>query len=197
VNTKNYLRIFGIAAAIAMTTCLLAAPAVAQEAVFVVRHAERLDSSSDSPLSAEGHQRARRLAQLLRDARITAVFVTQYVRTLDTARPLADALGVAPQQVPAAQTADLVARIRSLGPQARVLVVGHSDTLPTILSALGRPGDLVIASDEYDNLFIVHPPPAPPPVATPATAAATTNASVTTQGTTGTAATPVVIRLRY
>jgi broad specificity phosphatase PhoE len=131
--------------------------ASAQEAVFVVRHAERLDASSDSPLSSEGNARAAGLAAQLRDARITSIFVTQFARTADTAKPLADRLGLALQRVPAAQTPDLIARLRALGPDARVLVVGHSDTVPKILNALGSTQLVTIGSDEYDNLFVVLP----------------------------------------
>ncbi len=146
-----------LAGAIAMAAGPWAATASAQEAVFVVRHAERLDDSSDSPLSAEGHARASRLAAQLRDARITAIFVTQFARTADTAKPLAERLGLPMQQMPAAQTPDLIARLRALGPHARVLVVGHSDTVPRILVALGLTEPGTIALDEYDNLFIVLP----------------------------------------
>jgi hypothetical protein len=52
---------------------------------------------------------------------------------------------------------DLIARLRALGPDARVLVVGHSDTVPKILSALGSTQLVTIGSDEYDNLFSVLP----------------------------------------
>ena len=148
---------------LAILAVLSAAPASAQEAIFVVRHAERLDGSTDSPLSAEGQARAARLADQLRDARITAVFATQYVRTADTAKALADRLGLTLQRVPAAQTADLITKLRALGPNARALVVGHSDTVPKILTALGSTASVTIASDEYDNLFIVLPHGAAPP----------------------------------
>ena len=59
--------------------------------------------------------------------------------------------------MPAAQTPDLIARLRALGPHARVLVVGHSDTVPKILGGLGSTEPVTIAPDEYDNLFIVLP----------------------------------------
>jgi broad specificity phosphatase PhoE len=125
--------------------------------VFVVRHAERLDDSNDSPLSPDGHARAAKLAAQLGDASITAIFVTQFARTAETAKPLADFLGLPLQPIPAARTPDLVARLRALGSHARVLVVGHSDTVPKILRALGSAEQVTIAPDEYDNLFIVLP----------------------------------------
>jgi broad specificity phosphatase PhoE len=147
----------GLAWGFAIAAGPWAARASAQEVVFVVRHAERLDDSSDSPLSADGKARATRLAEHLRNARITAIFATQFVRTADTAKPLADRLGLQLQRVPAAQTTVLLARLRALGPKARVLVVGHSDTVPTILTQLGSKDAVTIAPDEYDNLFVVLP----------------------------------------
>jgi phosphohistidine phosphatase SixA len=133
------------------------APAAAQEAVYLVRHAERLDDSTDSPLSAEGKARAARLGQTLRDAGITAVFATQYTRTADTARPLADALGLRVVQVPAGRNAELLAQVREAGPQARVLIVGHSDTVPELLALMGHPTPITIAKGEHDNLFVIVP----------------------------------------
>ena len=150
-----------IAGILLVSAGCLAGPAVrqtaAQEAVIVVRHAERLNDSTDSPLSREGQARAAKLADHLRSARITAAFATQFVRTRDTAGPLAKTAGVPVQTVPAADTPALVARIRALGAGARVLVAGHSDTVPKILSALGCADPVTIPADEYDNLWIVVP----------------------------------------
>jgi broad specificity phosphatase PhoE len=129
--------------------------ASAQEAVFVVRHAERQDDTKDSPLSPEGRARAARLADLLRDARITAVFVTQFQRTQQTAQPLADRLKLTPQQTLAGENKAVVEKVRAAGSHARVLVVGHGDTVPEILKALGCEDAVAIAKDEYDNLFVV------------------------------------------
>ena len=50
--------------------------ACAQRAVFLVRHADRLNESEDSPLSKAGEARAQLLASLLKDAGITAIYVT-------------------------------------------------------------------------------------------------------------------------
>ncbi len=131
--------------------------ATAQEAIYLVRHAERLDDTTDPPLSADGTARAARLGRLLRDAGVTAVFATQYRRTVDTAKPLADAIGLPVVQVTAGQHGDLLAKVRAAGPRARVLIVGHSDTVPELLSLLGAPAPGEIAKGEYDNLFVVVP----------------------------------------
>ncbi len=142
-------------------SALLAGPtgatAGAQEAVFLVRHAERLDDSSDSPLSADGRARAERLAQVLRDARITTIFVTEFQRTAQTAQPLADLLKLPVVKTPAGDPGALVTRLRALGPRDRALVVSHSDRLPILLNDLAGAVNIAIPGSEYGDLFVVVP----------------------------------------
>ncbi|HAK54928.1 MAG: phosphoglycerate mutase family protein [Vicinamibacterales bacterium] len=166
-------RVFGVAAA---TVAAFSAAVSAQEAIFIVRHAERTDQSSDSTLSAEGESRAERLARHLRDAGIDAIYSTSFRRTLGTAAPLAEALGLDVQTEPTLGPApmgsddrvgryveELVTRLGERHGADRVVVVGHSNTLPALLAALGHPEPISIAGDEYDNLFVVLPQPDSPP----------------------------------
>ena len=147
--------------AIALAAIVLFTPAVAlaQKLVFVVRHAERADTGmqaqTDPPLSAAGESRAQKLAAMLADAGVKDVFATEFKRTQDTAKPLAMKTGVAVEQVGSKDTTLLIAKIKS-HPHDVVLVVGHSNTLPTILKALVGV-DVAIADNEYDNLFVVVP----------------------------------------
>jgi broad specificity phosphatase PhoE len=53
--------------------------------VIVVRHAEKI-SGSDERLSDAGHARAR-LAAMLKDARVSAIYSTDTERTRDTVKP--------------------------------------------------------------------------------------------------------------
>lgn len=139
---------------------LVATHASAQSTVFVVRHAERADMAaatpaSDPDLSAAGRARAESLARMLADAGIGAVFVTEYKRTQQTAAPLAQARRLTPTIIVAKDTAALVARLKQS--PVPVLVVGHSNTVPEILTALGASPAVTIPDTEYDNLFIVPP----------------------------------------
>ena len=131
--------------------------APAQEAIYVVRHAERADQSPDSALSSEGVGRANTLRDVLRDAGVTRIVTSELRRTIDTAAPLAAASHLAPQQVPAADLPALVAAIEAVGVRDRVLVVGHSNTVPALLRALRVDPAITIADGEYDNLFVVIP----------------------------------------
>ena len=129
-----------------------ASPAGAQEAIYLVRHAERADQSADPPLSTDGVGRSHRLRDMLKDAGITKIFTSELRRTIETAAPLASAIHVSPQQI---SPDALAAKIAASNARDRILVVGHSNTLPALLHALRVEPPITIADDAYDNLFIV------------------------------------------
>ncbi len=151
---------------LALALVLRAAPAPAQSAVFAVRHAEKASEASDPavPLSEAGRRRAQRLAEILRDCGITAIYTTDTVRTRATAEPLARALHLTPRIYEAKDAsgkptpAPLLELLRQ-EPRAVVLVVGHSNTVPELLTALGAPKKVEIVDSEYDDLFLLVPEP--------------------------------------
>jgi broad specificity phosphatase PhoE len=139
---------------LAASVALAASSAGAQTAVFVVRHAEKV-SEEDQRLTEAGKARAARLASMLRDSGIAAIFSTDTERTIGTAKPLSDALARKIQlyeDVPA-----LVRTLRERHADETVLVVGHSNTLPALLKALGCAAPVTTTDGEYDNLFVVLP----------------------------------------
>ena len=135
----------------------------AQKAVVVVRHAERVDESEDSPLSPAGLQRAQTLARMLGRSGITRIFVTQFQRTQQTAAPLAAALKLTPVVMSANTPQPVVERIRRENPNDVVLIVGHSNTVPAILKQFGHPELVEIPTDEFDSLFVLVPEAQGPP----------------------------------
>ncbi len=143
----------------AFALLLVAAPtiAAAQGTVFVVRHAERADASADSLLSGVGEARAARLGVLLKDAGITQIYTTNLRRTVQTAAPLAAALQLTPTELPVSDLDALFSKLNTATLQDRVLVVGHSNTVPQILQRLGVAAPVTIGDTEYDNLFVVIP----------------------------------------
>ncbi len=137
------------------SAALLASASAAEQTVFLVRHAEKADAAADPKnpeLSAQGQARAQSLARMLKDAQITAIFVSEYARTQQTADPVARASGVSVTAVPAKDTAALIDKLRASGGNA--LVVGHSNTLPEIIKALGVATPVAISESEYDNVFV-------------------------------------------
>lgn len=143
--------------AAAVAALAFAAGACAQPTVIVVRHGEKADDSKDPALSAAGEARADRLANMLAPGGVTAIYTTQFRRTQQLAQPLAKRTGVALTVVPAADGAALVRQIQSHRDTETVLVVGHSNTVPAIIKALGVKEEVKVAEDEFDNLFIVVP----------------------------------------
>lgn len=131
-------------------------PVLAQNAptvVYLVRHAEKVDDSRDPLLSPAGTARAQLLAGMLKDAGITHVWSTDYQRTRLTAAPTAAALGLKVEIYNPAQPAEFVARLKAT--PGRHLVVGHSNTTPGLVKALGGDPQGEIVDTEYDRLYLV------------------------------------------
>ncbi len=136
--------------------------------VFLVRHAERdtTPPAPDPPLNEAGKLRAQELARLLGKCGIKAIIPSQFLRTQQTAEPLAKQLGLTPtpipvnpnpanpQEVSEQSVKAITAKIEQHRGQT-VLVVGHGNSVPAVIKALG--GDLIptIGEKEFDNLFVV------------------------------------------
>ena len=88
-------------------------------------------------------------------AGVNAIYATQYKRTQQTARPLADRLGLAVTTIDAKKTAELVQQIIIKNRGQTVVVAGHNNTAPEIVAALGGGNFPVIPENEFDNMFIV------------------------------------------
>lgn len=136
-------------------TAIVTWPCVAEDTVFfVVRNAERENATSDSPLSAPGVKRSQQLMQTLEHLKVSAIYSTDYVRTKDTAKPLAEKLGINTETY--AQPTDAwLGQILESQKGNRVLIVGHSNTVHLIVNRLTGQGLTELADGEYDNLFIV------------------------------------------
>jgi len=122
--------------------------------IFLVRHADKIDDSSDSLLNDAGHRRAECLAKTLADTDIQQIYVSDLQRTQQTAAPLVQERHLKPISIPLSKVDDLIEAIRS-GTAAHVLVVWHGGTLPRVLHALGGPEVAPIAEPEYDRFYIL------------------------------------------
>ena len=128
--------------------------ASAQPVVVIVRHAEKAVIGGNDPgLSSAGRVRAEALARILRDSGITAIFTSEFKRTRETAAPTATSAHVSPTVVAAKDTDALLAKLHQLNGNA--LVVGHGDTIPNIIKALGINNTINIPDEDYSELLIV------------------------------------------
>ena len=123
----------------------------------VVRHAEKAAGDADDPaLTDAGRARADQLATLLRSRDVVAAYATDFRRTRDTAAPTAVAHDVSITSYDADAPAETVAaRLRRGHDRGTVLVVGHSNTVPGIVSALCGCAVAPIDESDYGNLFEV------------------------------------------
>ena len=133
--------------------------------VFVMRHAEKLASNPDDkdpPLAPAGEARALELAKHFGGApkgqSLDAIIVTELRRTQDTVRPLANRLGIPVIVVPANDPAGAAKRALHDFRGGRVLIVGHSDTVPEIVEALSGVEVGPMSDTEYGILYIVAVP---------------------------------------
>lgn len=128
--------------------------------VYVVRHAEKAaDGTKDPSLSPEGQAHAARYAQLFAgstpDFRVDAVYATQFKRTQETAEAVAKPLGLKVEVINADDTSGLVEHILDHHRGKRVLVVGHSNTVPEVVAALGGAKVQELGEADYGRLYVV------------------------------------------
>jgi len=125
--------------------------------IFLVRHAEKEEGpgQGDPPLSPKGQKRALALAQALSSVPLRAIFTTPYKRTQATVAPIARALELTPRILPAEDIQGLVQALSKEAPGGAILVCGHLDTLPAIISALGVKSPVTLGQGAYSHLFVV------------------------------------------
>jgi broad specificity phosphatase PhoE len=144
-----------VMAAVALLAACAALPAAAQSNIYVMRHLNTPAGQADPDLLPEGQRAAEALAAWFRDERPVAIYVTDYKRTRETVAPLAARLGLTPIVYDPRDTAGLIARVRAeRGP---VLIVGHSNTVPDIVAALGGARPEPLGHEDFGDIWRVAP----------------------------------------
>jgi broad specificity phosphatase PhoE len=109
-------------------------------------------------------RRTKALVTVLKDTGITAIYVSEFQRTMQTAEPLAQALQIEPTHLPRGDIEGLINRLRIQHTDGRLLIISHALTIPHVLKAFGHPEEVVIQREEYDRLFVIVPKPTGPPL---------------------------------
>lgn len=136
----------------------------APQVVILVRHAEKASETDQDPsLSASGRARAAALAEALRDAAVSRVIVTHRRRTGETAEPLTTQHRLVPDTI--AFGPNIADHVREVARQVRAsagttLVVGHSNTIPGIVTELTGVALPDLCDADYSTLFVVSLPAA-------------------------------------
>ena len=144
-------------ATLATLACVAPAAQSAPTVVIIVRHADKAaEPAGDPPLTETGKERARALAELLKDAKVAAVMHTPTTRTRETARPTAEQFGltmeVLPQGPAAIHSAAVAEAVRRHAGKT-VVVVGHSNTVMPYIAALGGPTRPNLCDHQYDGIY--------------------------------------------
>jgi broad specificity phosphatase PhoE len=132
--------------------------------IIFVRHAEKAETPPDDPeLSEKGKGRVAELTRQLVDADVVAgvdaIYSTPYKRTIETARPLAEALNLPINRYDPDDNEAVLEKILKEHKGKIILVVGHSDTIPGLIADLGASKKVPPIDDmEYDNIYVISIP---------------------------------------
>ena len=121
--------------------------------VYLVRHAEKADTGKDPELSDIGKERAEDLSRFLKDAGITNIWTTDYKRTRETVAPIAARTRVKVEVYDPSKLGEFATKLKSI--PGRHLVVGHSNTTPALVQALGGDPGPPMPESEFDRFYIV------------------------------------------
>jgi broad specificity phosphatase PhoE len=120
-----------------------------------MRHLQKADTSKDPALSQEGAVNAARVAELLDERGIKAVFATDTTRALQTGAPLAARIGVPVTKYDPRDVPGLVTAVRAV--TGNVLIVGHSNTVPDLVAAFGGAKPAPLTEQDYGTIYQVTP----------------------------------------
>lgn len=124
--------------------------------LYLVRHAEKELKGKNPALTAEGAQRAERLANILSDARLDAIYSSDYLRTLSTAAPTAKQKDLEIVKYNPRKLDDFVETFYKNEKPQHLLVVGHSNSTPNLLNLFaGKKVYEHIPESDYNRFFIV------------------------------------------
>lgn len=151
-----------LAGALVIALAFWLVSAASTTTIFVMRHAEKLTSNPEDPdpaLAPAGEARALELAQFFGRAPkgqgLDAVIVSEFRRSQDTVRPLANRLGIPVIVVPAEDIRGTAKRALAENRGGRVLIVGHSDTVPEIVNELSGVAVGAMSETEYGIVYVV------------------------------------------
>lgn len=130
--------------------------------VFVLRHAEAsVGDGKDPSLSLAGELRAERLREVFGatgELGLDGILVSEYRRSQETARPLATALGIPVIVVSAADPATVAKRALAEFRGGRVMIIGHSNTVPGLVEALSGRKVPAMGETDFATVYVITRP---------------------------------------
>jgi broad specificity phosphatase PhoE len=123
---------------------------------YVMRHLDTAEGASDPDLTPAGQRRAQLLADFFTGEPPAVIFVTDTKRARQTAAPLAAKLSLTPVVYDPRNTPALIAEIlKSPNP---ALIIGHSNTVPDIVAALGGARPAPLTHQDFGDIWHISGP---------------------------------------
>ncbi|MCV2886436.1 histidine phosphatase family protein [Aestuariibacter sp. AA17] len=137
---------------IALVSMLSVNVSAAEYTLYLTRHYDKQHDVPNPSLTQVGQMRAQNLVAFLKDHQIETLYSTDYNRTQQTIAPYAKAVAL---DVNVYDPRNLEAFAQTLLTQQQsAVVVGHSNTTPQLVKALGGVAQ-PIAETEFGDLFIL------------------------------------------
>ena len=130
--------------------------ATAPYSVYLIRHTEKDLTHQDTknpPLTACGVKRAQSLVTLFKDIDLTAVYSTNYIRTIASATPTAESKGLTISVYDPYNLNAMLSTAQQL--KSDILIVGHNSTTNVLAGKLAGIELPIIPETEYDRLYQV------------------------------------------
>lgn len=122
--------------------------------IFLIRHAEKQDDTKNTDLSAEGFERAENWRKYFENTQIDAFYSSGFQRARHTCQPMAFSRdkNITIYKNHLMNLKEIIAKNRG----KTVLIVGHSNRIPTFInSLLGEEKYPEISEPEFGNLYII------------------------------------------
>lgn len=121
--------------------------------VYVMRHLNTPEGERDPDLTDAGKANAQALVHWFHGKKLTAIYVSDFKRTRQTAAPLAADRSITVKIYDPRDTPALVAMVKAEpGP---VLVVGHSNTVPDVVEQLGGTRPAPLTHPDFGDIWTI------------------------------------------
>lgn len=152
IDTTKWLKLF---VCLLLSFCLgscATKPLPTTYTVYLTRHFEKTKETQDPELTVKGKKQAEIFASLLDNKAISAIYSTDYRRTMLSAKPLANTLNIAIEIYDPRNPEAIIDKVTTSAQNQ--VIVGHSNTIPDLVTRLGGQSQL-ISESEYGLVFAV------------------------------------------
>ena len=124
--------------------------------IYIIRHTEKADDTAENPnLSAAGIERAKYWKKVLQHIQFDQVFTTDFKRNMQTAKLISNDSSVKPELY-YPMSFDVLKFINLIKGQ-KVLIVGHSNTIPDMVNRLiDQTKYPPMSHENYNILYVVN-----------------------------------------